>query len=894
MGEIEDYNTGAPGTSTASSSGDYNGLTGIRVAVLDSSGNLVSGTKVIDVISFGVNANHAIKVLNSHATKVQYKMGTKSFNGNEIKILDSNNYGSCPPSGCTYKFIKEDIDNSNYDFFSAYDVFGSDHFQDYTGIYRHLSNESIYDFLNRNDNLKKVVAKTGYNCLDDPSLSYCNSSHNIVVEAMAQYGDFSLMTGYEFTRTIGFNSHYTSVFLNMAKTIRIKPPTSITDIPPYGMEVCRDWLISDGEKGFNSMSFKTVGCGIGIYRVGDYVPLNPTLTINKYRKNTHTLITSSPAKFEIYEGENCQGRKIETVSTGNRGFAQVTNGLVDGGVYSIKEIRVPRGYEDTPGSCVVTSKRVSLGTNVVNVENTPGCEVRLSDLGSNPSKESLINLWKDYQMNNNLLNFNSPSCTSVSYDPTISGACLTASYNKENFNDNNWSGFTNMSKVTSGSSIIYAFCQTSFNLEQSQGYQKSSKISFADSGRLYFTLKPAVGEDFGTIMNGSFSKICYFSDDYIDSDGKYSEGKKISDYLIEAKLSDGTTDTKFKLKDDEDVILQKENNTKYSFKRNNVTYLIPEIFVTIPDGRPLDASTCNINRNCRSLGYGILSKLIAYGLKELNFSLDYKLNDATESPSITGVCNYKSIPKLVCTEGNPKCSPSSGSGGPNNPQKLNVEFRIIDTYYPFPGKSGNSSRETGSNWTLNQNSIINYINGIINNSIDLSEDEKLLFDFTDDGVVDESDLTFIENTKDYLLPYVELRRVKLMDLALFTDEEKEALGLDSEGNIESTKLITLARNTVKYILDSRDDLKEFLKKKYIFDRTNSFGIVPSGTTSSTSDPKYTITLTSDEILAIRNYNKSNNYDDYNISCSMGVCKSKFLDDLRNGYVNGRAVSNRLQ
>jgi hypothetical protein len=56
-------------------------------------------------------------------------------------------------------------------------------------------------------------------------------------------------------------------------------------------------------------------------------------------------------------------------------------------------------------------------------------------------------------------------------------------------------------------------------------------------------------------------------------------------------------------------------------------------------------------------------------------------------------------------------------------------------------------------------------------------------------------------------------------------------------------------------------------------------------------PKYKITLTPSDIKAIRNYNKSNKYDNYSSYCDASGCSNAFIYSLTQGKVNNYIKQN---
>ena len=87
--------------------------------------------------------------------------------------------------------------------------------------------------------------------------------------------------------------------------------------------------------------------------------------------------------------------------------------------------------------------------------------------------------------------------------------------------------------------------------------------------------------------------------------------------------------------------------------------------------------------------------------------------------------------------------------------------------------------------------------------------------------------------------------------------------------------------------NSSPDINNIVKR-YITNAKNSY---------STDEPMYSFTLTSQDIKNIRDYNKLNAYDDYNMKCLSDdkECLSTFLTDwIKNKTVNGVALSASAQ
>lgn len=321
---INDYTSGAAGSGGSTTSGSYNGLTGIRVAVVDSSGKIVSGTHVADVISTKdlANNSHNYYVFKSQATKIQYKTGTTLNNTRVLAISKSSNAAQ----------------NDNYVYNVS--VTGAENFGDYL-LDSPLPNNGLSSYLSKNEynNLKKIVSMTGYECLDQPTKSYCNKNQYVIVEPLIQF-DEDIVTGYEMTTKYNYDGNYRGIYINMANTIYLQTqPTNFTYI-----NVCNYGALSNsGTYSYNALSYVGEGCGIGIYNVNTINTNIPEPQINKLTikkvNESGTALSGVNFNFSVL---NKGGQK----TTNNSG--QIT--FNDVGTYTLTEI-VPSGYDGTLTTC---------------------------------------------------------------------------------------------------------------------------------------------------------------------------------------------------------------------------------------------------------------------------------------------------------------------------------------------------------------------------------------------------------------------------------------------------------------------------------------------------------------------------------------------------------------
>jgi hypothetical protein len=417
------------------------------------------------------------------------------------------------------------------------------------------------------------------------------------------------------------------------------------------------------------VSDKNGGCAIGWYNYDDVVPRSSAIySLNIHKQNEEG--TGVPnVKFTL-TGNGFSG-SCTTNSSGNcsinrleEGTYTLTESFASTGTYTLKSC----------SGCTVNSNgtmSVSIsGNKSITVVNERGCGQRLSELTLNgrvPTKTELVSLYTaELSKGNNytnLLNFSSPSCSVANCSYNALSSCLNASYIDNTFNENNWSCYNKKVEVDTNT----GFCQTSFNLFPSTSY-KANNIK---SGQMYFKVTD------GVVAEGTLNQTCFFAQTPSISSIKTGY---IGDYLKNVSLGENLT-----LKENKELELNKSGS---SFTGTvNFSYLFPEICVNNITGRPV---TCGVNGST-SLGYGLLSKFTDNDVKKLNFNMKFdvdnntlfKNNNPVNEITYNSVCSYTSTEEIV----------------KNN--KLQLEFRIIDTDNPFPGKTG-TSRKVGSNWNGNE------------------------------------------------------------------------------------------------------------------------------------------------------------------------------------------------
>ena len=410
-------------------------------------------------------------------------------------------------------------------------------------------------------------------------------------------------------------------------------------------------------------------------------------------------------------------------TTNNQGNCVFDN--LDDGTYYIKEtysdsnkydsndIEYPAGDSSaTYGYKGVVDGYMQVVVNKANLrEYTIGpvinkrlCNARLSDLGANPSKQQLVELYQyekgrgnDY---NHLLVFGNPKCETISTcSNDLSTSCLKPNLNSDSsFSENNFSCYTDTIETNSKT----GYCITNFTgLDTVDSYNPRKVYS----GQMYFD----VSADNGNIMSGNFKQTCYFVSDI--SSNSITKNKKISDYIFDLKLV-GTTlnnnEYPLSINDDEEVVLNKINSKKFEYTKN-VDFKIPEVWVDF-NGKKL-SDKC-LDSKCTSLGYGILSSINKEGQDIYSFSASTKTERDETPKTSSDSCTYESEKQVVDS-------------------KLNIEFREIDTDNAFTKKDGTATspaRNTMTNWCYDVRRIKN-----LDDITDVTEVQRYLAGVTSFG-----------------------------------------------------------------------------------------------------------------------------------------------------------------
>lgn len=374
-----------------------------------------------------------------------------------------------------------------------------------------------------------------------------------------------------------------------------------------------------------------------------------------------------------------------------------------------------------PTQDVVSSITESYRFNIASTIRVKGCneykdEINVSYPNLNEAKkEALVNLYERYKNKNKdysgLLNFKSPSC---SYSKeNIKTSCMNTSYgvnsnnNNSLFNENNWSNYT---ETIVDQNSKKAYCFSSYYLTATKNYDPKKVYA----GQLYFDTNNK------NIMEGKLKKECYSLNDI-----NASVSLNASEYFDEPiKMTNG--DKKYNLLvhgENNKTVSQDETNPKHLSGEMNINATFEPVYSTL-EGK-ISNKAC-IGSTCQLLGYGIPSPLydensankqITNNGQIINYKEEYDFIVKLKKDHFNEVKDIdKTYFKLDSRSA--KCYYDYEQQVIKN-NKLDIEFRIIDTKNPFTKMGSNDSRNTMTNWcdktvkenpcTYNNNIVKKYI-----------------------------------------------------------------------------------------------------------------------------------------------------------------------------------------
>ena len=419
--------------------------------------------------------------------------------------------------------------------------------------------------------------------------------------------------------------------------------------------------------------------GIEVKKAPTVVTPNNKFTLKKVDAETGNPIK---AGFYLYVGKDCNGTPVQVLQTNiSTGLRTIESKIyMEGHDYSLKEIFTADGYE-LDNSCINFKYTKDMELVVKNkktttVDKPKTCDSELDDIVSRYDsnsinkvqyKKELVELWKKYQNNNELLNFEYPLCESSSCGKSHDSGCLQGSYfGYADFSEDNWSCYEDIIESNGKT----GFCNFKFNLYPSLSYksQESRIRSGVHAGQLYFDVLD------GELLNGNFIEDCFF----VEDPGQLNTNLSISKYLNSVKLGDVSLLPSKDINKEMDFakISSTPGAIEYKYENENLKYGYPAVYAEAITG----ALKNSAGKNYKLMGYGLQSKLNDDESKSVNFEIEYtvpeNINGAGNAQKFGGVCEYKTHEK---------------------DEDLAVEFRTISKTNPFVNFNGND-RDTKTNW----------------------------------------------------------------------------------------------------------------------------------------------------------------------------------------------------
>jgi len=412
---------------------------------------------------------------------------------------------------------------------------------------------------------------------------------------------------------------------------------------------------------------KNIGYGITVVRYEDIFK-DGKVKISIKIKDTEQLIKKKNAVFRIYDSSN---NKVQDVTTAS-GIAEHT---LTPGNYTITELTPPGLYQLASSKSVNISITANQVTEVDFFYNT-SCDVDFEELGTNPSVESLINLYKSYPDDTKLLNFASPSCGKATCNKNVTLGCLSGN-NTSNvtFNENNLSCYDE--PITSGEDYI-GFCSNYFNLVNNLGTSKFYGISGQFLIRQNNNVLTIYNENLDPVkINSQYiataqnGKVCYVLS---GKTANISSNIKTSDVCF-GNVDEATGDSQTDLLDIVTVqnpVKQESKGkfTKYTYELTHNYKFLKEIYLEKSTGK---YSSTKTTQTTQTPIYGIFSQFNSSS-GSIPFELSYGGDTYTSNE-----CKYETKKEIIKYD-----KTSSGN--------IELEFRTIDTSNPFV------MRNTKTNW----------------------------------------------------------------------------------------------------------------------------------------------------------------------------------------------------
>ena len=290
---------------------------------------------------------------------------------------------------------------------------------------------------------------------------------------------------------------------------------------------------------------------------------------------------------------------------------------------------------------------------------------------ANASNSNKIEYYKQYKTKSydwrKILNFNNSSCDTFTTKYNANRSCnnINVKVNENEFNENNLSGYQEYTKINN---TWDAYCTVEYNYLNNLPTNNSFY-----AGRIIF-------QDLENLGIGYIQKRCYAFDTGISvGDINWS----FSDYFDVGSYVKGISILNQRLDENKSELIRIHSTNNEFIYRYNLEYFKINLIENISG---LAVNRCN-DGECSQVR-GLITKFETDSNNENNYTTSF-------TPNIELTGNYNDQNTNSIQESN-YCSYTFDKQMIKD-NKPNLEFRIIDTRNPFPGKTG-EGRIIGSNW----------------------------------------------------------------------------------------------------------------------------------------------------------------------------------------------------
>ncbi len=536
--------------------------------------------------------------------------------------------------------------------------------------------------------------------------------------------------------------------------------------------------------------------------------------IEKRDKDTKQLIETGKATFDIYSDSNCSNY-MSSVST-NKGKAEII--IPPAGTIYIKERVAPTGYK-VNDTCIKANSETTVvydESDCMQICNSVVNGTMDDRIWAYRFFSNSISTAKNY---NKFLDLNNKDCTDICKGPKNCGTstnnvqtnCLsgTYDYNKvSGFSPTDLSCYNTVYTTSSGAT---AYCLVAFKLDNNlgastwnvkSGMMPIQKLNISDAVATTGTLTRMCYKYSTSSNEMSGEKPTYYDSNRGELKDNYSD-------YIDTIIFDGK---QLQLADDVNETMS-NTSTWYSYK-GIAKYNLNPLYAKIGEGK----ISYTKQDQYKFIGYGVVSKFGAKTQYTIPFTVNFKGNfpvKVSNEQKTSNKCTVKPTQQVVI-----------------DTDKLQMEFRIIDTSNPFPGKTG-VGRKIGLNWQ-----------------------SKVNLDLDNDGV---------QNTNDD----INVLKEKIESGGIKSVEDfKYDVYPDGKLDDKDVQYMEWVKNDWKNSEYYKDDSYDKTLMAFVMSTTNN------SYNKSKKEPKYTFKLTPDIIEKIRKYNEGKTYDDFNLKCDEdGNCKN---------------------